>query len=252
MKNLTLPNRTKPYVMAHRGNRVLCPENTLAAFQKAFDEGADILETDLHLSADDVFMCIHDKTVDRTTDGSGAVNEKTLSELKKLSAFNGFNEYRDQRIPTLKETAAILPAGVGLALELKTDRFLELDVCRKLVDELTAYGIIDRTIVLSFSLSRMETVKAVEGTIPMGWITMAKFRPDPAPEVLGPFWPTLFLNPFFTSRAHKRGQLVCPLDPTPDSRLWYYKFLKCDAVVTDNPGATIEGLRRISFKKTSY
>ena len=62
MRELTLPGRTKPYVMAHRGNRVLCPENTLASFSKAFEEGADILETDLHLSADGVFMCIHDAT----------------------------------------------------------------------------------------------------------------------------------------------------------------------------------------------
>lgn len=248
MKNLSLPGRSKPYVMAHRGNRVLRPENTLAAFQLAFEEGADILETDLHLSADDVFMCIHDKTVDRTTDGSGEVKDKTLLELKKLSAFNGFEEFKDQQIPTLKETAAILPEGVGLALELKTDRFLDLKVCQKLVDELVFYGILERTILLSFSLSRLETVKAVEPSLPMGWITMAKFSPDPIPEVLGPFWPALYVNPFFVSRAHKRGQLVCPLDPVPDSRLGYYKLLKCDALVTDNPGATLAQMRRISFK----
>jgi len=249
MNTLTLPGRTKPYVMAHRGNRVLRPENTLAAFQKAFDEGADILETDLHLSADDVFMCIHDATVDRTTDGTGAVRDKTLAELKQLSAFNGFDEYKSERIPTLAETAAILPAGVGLALELKTDRFLEPDVCQRLADELRRYGIIERCIVLSFSISRLETVKAVEPGLPMGWITMAKLVPDPIPEVLGPFWPAVFLNPFFVARAHRRGQLVCPLDPTPDKRLWYYKFLKCDTIVTDNTAATLEQLKRISYKQ---
>ena len=48
MRELSLPGRAKPYVMAHRGNRVLCPENTLSAFLKAFEEGADILETDLY------------------------------------------------------------------------------------------------------------------------------------------------------------------------------------------------------------
>ncbi len=249
MDKLSLPGRTKPYVMAHRGNRVLCPENTLASFQQAFKEGADILETDLHLSADGVFMCIHDATVDRTTDGSGAVAEKTLAELKQLSASYGFKGYESERIPTLAETAAILPAGVALALELKTDRFLELEVCRRLVAELHTAGILERTITLSFSLSRLETVKVVEPAIPMGWITMAKFAPHPLPEVLGPFWPAVFLNPFFVNRAHRRQQLVCPLDPTPDSRLWYYKLLGCDAIVTDNPGATLKALQRISFKK---
>lgn len=82
MDKLSLPDRSKPYVMAHRGNRVLCPENTLASFQQAFKEGADILETDLHLSADDVFMCIHDATVDRTTNGSGAVAEKNAGAIE--------------------------------------------------------------------------------------------------------------------------------------------------------------------------
>ncbi len=248
MDKLSLPGRTKPYLMAHRGNRVLCPENTLASFSKAFEEGADILETDLHLSKDGVFMCIHDATVDRTTDGSGPVAEKTLAELKELSAAYGFRGFENERIPTLAETAAILPAGVALALELKTDRFLEPEVCRRLIAELRAAGILERTITLSFSLSRLQTVKIVEPTIPMGWITMAKFAPNPLPEVLGPFWPAVFINPFFVGRAHKRQQLVCPLDPTPDNRLWYYKWLGCDAIVTDNPGATLEAMQRISFK----
>jgi glycerophosphoryl diester phosphodiesterase len=234
--------------MAHRGNRVLCPENTLASFTKAFEEGTDILETDLHLSADGVFMCIHDATVDRTTDGSGAVAEKTLAELKSLSASYRFNGFKRERIPTLAETTSILPAGVGLALELKTDRFLEPEVCTRLVAELRDAGVLSRTIVLSFSLPRLQTVQAVEPAIPMGWITMAKLSPHADPEVLGPFWPAVFLNPFYVRRAHQRGQLVCPLDPTPDSRLWYYKWLGCDAIVTDNPGATLQAMRRISFK----
>jgi glycerophosphoryl diester phosphodiesterase len=248
MRELTLPGRTKPYVMAHRGNRVLCPENTLASFSKAFEEGADILETDLHLSADGVFMCIHDATVDRTTNGSGPVSEKTLAELKQLSASYGFSGFESERIPTLAETADILPPGVALALELKTDRFLEPDICRRLIEELRASGIFERSLVLSFSLPRLQAVKAVEPLIPIGWITMAKLCPNPLPEVLGPFWPGVFLNPFFVRRAHHHGQVVCPLDPTPDGRLWYYKLLKCDAIVTDNPGATLEALQRISYK----
>ena len=248
MPELTLPGRTKPYVMAHRGNRVLCPENTLAAFRQAFIEGADILETDLHLSADGVFMCIHDATVDRTTDGSGAVSAMTLSELKQLSASYGFQGFAEERVPTLAETAAILPPGVALALELKTDRFLEAQVCARLVTELREAGIFERSLVLSFSLPRLQAVKAVEPAIPIGWITMAKLCPGDIPEVLGPFWPAVFLNPFFVRRAQRRGQVVCPLDPTPDGRLWFYKWLRCDAVVTDNPGATLEALKRISFK----
>ena len=72
-----LAGKRKPLVMAHRGNRELFPENTLPAFRRAWQEGADIIETDLHLSRDGEFMCIHDSTLDRTTCGDGPVAART-------------------------------------------------------------------------------------------------------------------------------------------------------------------------------
>ena len=152
--------------MAHRGNRVLCPENTLAAFRQALVDGADILETDLHLTADNGFVCIHDATVDRTTNGSGAVAQITLAEIKKLSAAYHFTGFEDEGIPSLTELAAILPGDVALALELKTSRFLEPDVCLKLVTELNQAGVRARTIVLSFHLEYLRAVQAVAADIP--------------------------------------------------------------------------------------
>lgn len=241
---LTLPGRTKPYIMAHRGNRTLCPENTLAAFRQALSEGADLLETDLHLSADGVFMCIHDATVDRTTDGHGAVAEMTLAELKQLSAAYGRPGYAAERIPTLAELAAILPPDIGIALELKTDRFLEPAVCRQLADELTSLGIRKQAAVLSFSLPRLQAVAAVAPDIPTGWITLKSAIPIREVQLLGPFFPLLLLNPLYVWIAHRRGQVVCPLDPAPDKRLWLYRLLRCDAILTDNPGATRRALKK--------
>jgi len=63
-------------------------------------------------------------------------------------------------------------------------------------------------------------------------------------NLLGPFWPLLFLNPLYVWWAHRRGQQVCPLDPSPNRRLWYYRWLGCDAVLTDNPAATLHALGR--------
>lgn len=241
---LTLPGRTKPYIMAHRGNRTLCPENTLAAFRQALSEGADLLETDLHLSADGVFMCIHDATVDRTTDGHGAVAEMTLTELKQLSAAYGRPGFAAERIPTLAELAAILPPDIGIALELKTDRFLEPAVCRQLADALTSLGIRKQAAVLSFSLPRLQAVAAVAPDIPTGWITLKSAIPIREVQLLGPFFPLLLLNPLYVWIAHRRGQVVCPLDPAPDKRLWLYRLLRCDAILTDNPGATRRALKK--------
>jgi glycerophosphoryl diester phosphodiesterase len=230
--------------MAHRGNRAACPENTLAAFRRAFADGADILETDLHLTKDNVIVCLHDATVDRTTDGRGAVAEMTLAELKRLSASYGRPEFKDERVPALAEVAAILPSGMWLALELKTDRFLEPEVCRRLADELEAADVRARTVALSFHLPRVRAVRAAAPDIPIGFITMSNPFPFADMRLFGPFWPLLLLNPFYPLIAHLRGAVACPLDPTPDSRLWLYRRLGCDAVLTDDPAATIRALGR--------
>jgi glycerophosphoryl diester phosphodiesterase len=241
--SLVLPGKNKPYVMAHRGNRALCPENTLSSFQRALQDGADIIETDLHLTADGVLVCIHDATVDRTTDGHGFVSEKTLQELKRLNAAHHWPAFSPQQILTLVEVAALIPPDAALALELKTDRFLEPEICLQLVKELQQIGIYDRSVVLSFSEDRIRTVKTVAPEIPIGLISMSRYWPASGVELMGPFWPILITNPFYVKMAHKRGELVCPLDPTPDSRLWIYKWSGCDAILTDNPAATCARLR---------
>src|SRR5512142_1151710 len=76
-----------PLLVAHRGGAGLAPENTLAAFLSAQDDwSADMIELDIHLTADGEVVVIHDDTVDRTTDGAGPVAAKTLAELQELDA----------------------------------------------------------------------------------------------------------------------------------------------------------------------
>lgn len=241
---LEIPGKKKPYVMAHRGNSTHCPENTLAAFRRAFDEGTDLLETDLHLTADGVFVCIHDPTVDRTCNGSGPVAEMTLSQIKELSASYGRDEFASERVPTLAETFAILPPDAILALELKTDRFLEPPIAQRLADQIEAAGMSQRTVLLSFHLDRVLAVKRAPPHLPTGFITLKRVIPRRGAELLGPFWPILLINPFYVIWAHGQGQVVCPLDPFPDSRLWLYRLLGCDAVLTNDPGATLSRLGR--------
>src|ERR1700694_1070503 len=84
----------------HRGAMSLAPENTLAAFALAREVGADGVEFDVQLSADGEVVIIHDHTLERTTDGRGAVAERTLAELKKLDAGRWFDvRYAGERIP---------------------------------------------------------------------------------------------------------------------------------------------------------
>jgi len=242
--SLSLPGREKPYVLAHRGNRAACPENTLASFRRALEDGADILETDLYLSADGVFVCIHDAALERTTDGRGPVEARTVAELKTLSASCGRPEYAAERIPALAEVAALLPPDRGLALELKSDRFLDPEVGRRLGAELAALGVLGRSFVLSFSRGRIDATRLGAPDLPSGWITLEEARPARGVELLGPWWPLLLLNPFYVALAHRRGQVVAPLDPAPDGRLWLYRLLGCDAVLTDDPAETVRRLGR--------
>ena len=244
MKSLSIPGKEKPYLMAHRGNRVLCPENTLAAFRQALQDGADLLETDLHLTADNVFVCIHDDTLDRTTNAEGPVKDRTLAELKAISASYGRPEFADERIPTLAELAATLPPDVGLALELKIDDFLQPEVGLKLSEELKSLGINDRSVIISFSLERLQAVQAVDPDIPAGWITMTGLRPIEGVQLLGPFWPLLLLNPGYIRKARERGQIACPLDSHGEKRIRWYRRLGCDVVMSDDPAALAKAMGR--------
>jgi len=82
---MILPWR-KPLIFAHRGASAYAPENTLAAFNLAIHHNADVIEMDAKLSSDEQVVIIHDQTVDRTTNGTGRVDDLALSELRKLDA----------------------------------------------------------------------------------------------------------------------------------------------------------------------
>lgn len=114
-------------VVGHRGAPAHAPENTLESFALALEQGADALETDVHLTADGAVVAIHDPTVDRTTDGAGAVRGMTLAALRALDA--GARWTRDGatfpwrgrgvRVPTLDELLEAFP-GVGLLVDAKS------------------------------------------------------------------------------------------------------------------------------------
>jgi glycerophosphoryl diester phosphodiesterase len=117
-QNISRQEKPRPLVIAHRGGAGLWPENTLYAFEHARALGVDMIETDVHSTVDGVLVLMHDATVDRTTDGTGRINEMTLAELKKLDAGYRFStdgmktfpqRGRGLTVPTLEEVFAELP-----------------------------------------------------------------------------------------------------------------------------------------------
>ncbi len=109
-------------VIAHRGLSARAPENTLAAIEAAIDVGADMVELDVSTTADGVAVCLHDATVDRTTDGTGRLRDLTWSAVQTLDAGSWMSSaYAGERIPTVDEALAIARGRVLVNLELKPD-----------------------------------------------------------------------------------------------------------------------------------
>lgn len=102
-----------PLVIAHRGASAYQPENTLAAFALAIQQGAQMIELDLHCSLDNQVVVIHDETLDHTTNLTGRVDQLTLAEIKKADAGRG------QQVPTLEETLDLTIGKLRLYLEIK-------------------------------------------------------------------------------------------------------------------------------------
>lgn len=138
-------------VIAHRGGRARAPENTLEAMQLGIADGADAIELDVRLSRDGEVVVIHDATVDRTTDGSGAIDRMTLADLRSLDAACNFSGVHAKpvargacRIPTLVEVFESFP-GTPLIIEVKAPAASILT--RALIEK---HGAEDRCLVDSF------------------------------------------------------------------------------------------------------
>jgi glycerophosphoryl diester phosphodiesterase len=147
----------RPLFFAHRGGSGLAPENTMAAFQRGIDLGADALELDIQTTRDGEIVVIHDPKVDRTTDATGAVAGYTLDELRRLDAGYRFTpdggrgfplRGRGLTIPTLREVFERFPA-VRINIDLKES---EPERERRLWALIQEYGAEDRTLVASGDL----------------------------------------------------------------------------------------------------
>jgi len=155
-------------VIAHRGASGNAPENTMAAFRKAVALGATFIETDLQLSRDARFVAIHDATVNRTTNGQGAVHDMTLAELRKLDAGSWFgSEFGGERIPTLEEIFEFSKKNdVVFYLEIKPAGSWGGE--HALIGALRESGEIPRAVVISFDPSIVMSLRKIEPTLMTG------------------------------------------------------------------------------------
>lgn len=155
-------------VIAHRGASGYAPENTLVAFRRALAMGAGFIETDLQLSRDAHFVAIHDDTVNRTTNGRGAVHSFTLAELRRLDAGSWFgSEFTGERIPTLEEILQFAKKhDVVFYLELKPGGSWGGE--HALIGAMRESGEIPRAVIISFDAGVIASLRQIEPTLMTG------------------------------------------------------------------------------------
>jgi glycerophosphoryl diester phosphodiesterase len=146
----------KLLVLGHRGYSAKYPENTLLAFKKAIEAGADGVELDVWLTKDGEVVVIHDETVDRVSNGTGKVKEMTLDELKALDFGNG------EKIPTLEEVFEALPGDVVINIEIK-----DIDAVEKTA-KIISENNLERVLVSSFNIDALREFRKLDGTTKVG------------------------------------------------------------------------------------
>ncbi len=253
----------RPMVIAHQGGEGLRPSNTLIAFENAVALGVDVLEMDVHSTNDGVLVLIHDDTVDRTTDGTGRVNDFALAELQQLDAGEYWTAddgattpYRGQgvRIPTLDEVLTAFPQ-MKFNIEIKQ---VEPSIASSLCEALRAHDLTDRALIASFHPTAMNEFRAacpevatsmVEDEIRPFFILNtiflgALYNPPGAafqvPEYSGSLH---VLTPRFVRGAQANNVAVHPWTIDDPADMARFLDMGVDGIITDRPDLMIELLR---------
>jgi glycerophosphoryl diester phosphodiesterase len=229
----------KPWTIAHRGASGSAPENTLAAFERAVQLGATFIETDLHLTRDARFVAIHDGSVDRTTNGHGAVHEFTLAELREFDAGKWFDrQFSGERIPTLEEILDFsCRHDVVFYFEIKYDAAWGMH--HALAAAISGSGNAARSIVISFDPPTLLSLRRLDASIMLGLLVedakpdLAKLALECGARQVCPRFD--LLNAQVISEAHRADLQVATWTVNEREKMQKAIGLGVDGIMTDVP-----------------
>ena len=268
-------------VVAHRGSSADVPEHTLAAYVRAVDDGADALECDVRLTADGHLVCVHDRRIDRTSDGSGVVSVMTLEDLHR----HDFGRWRDagtsrptssgpdlsdpvvidedlSRVLTLERLLElVVDSGreIGLAIETKHPTRYGALVEERTIELLRRFGLArprserdSRIRIMSFSQLSMRRVRQLAPGLPTVFLmdrVPLRFRDGSLPfgsAIAGPSIDIVRAHPHYVERVHRSGRAmhVWTVDDPSDVELC--ARLGVEAIITNRPGPALAQLGRAS------
>ena len=263
-------------VVAHRGASDAVPEHTLAAYRQAIVEGADSLECDVRLTADGHLVCVHDRRVDRTSDGRGIVSTLELAALEELdfaawrdgSPWQTWDDYESplqidperRGVLTLHRLLGLVASSerpVQLAIETKhPTRYAGL-VERRLVETLDVYGWAHPRLgthppvrVMSFSWLSLRRMRSLAPSLERVFLmerVPVRLRDGSLPEgarIAGPSIDVVRAHPRYVERAHRKGHQVHVWTVDDDADVQLCLDLGVDAIITNRPAAVRDRVGR--------
>jgi len=223
-------------IIGHRGVSNIAPENTLKAFQKAIELGADYIEFDIHQSKDGEIVIMHDANTYAITGNKGLIKKMTLTELRMLDCGEG------ERIPTLLELIRIAKGKIGLQIEIKAKNLAE-----NLVKILRKEDLVETSIISSFLHDELLKLQKIEPKLKLatlepiitGWSKNWEYHSEILHKVIKNNYFAIhprqhLVNQELINHAHKNNIKVNIW--TVNSKVAMKKFIQMgvDGIITDN------------------
>ncbi|HEY3008006.1 MAG TPA: glycerophosphodiester phosphodiesterase family protein [Micromonosporaceae bacterium] len=247
-----------PLVFAHRGSSAALPEHTLGAYLRALDEGADGLECDVRLTRDGHLVCVHDRRLERTSNGRGLVSARTLAELGELD-FGSWHRATGTPEPVLtldRLLGAVREAGrpVRLLIETKHPSRHGADVERRVVDLLAAHRMLTdddvSVTVMSFSPLALRRIRELAPALPTVQLLEALppgLRPGRLPfgsRIAGPGIGLVRTRPGLIPALRAAGNEVYVWTVNEPSDVELVLRYGVDGIITDRPRHVLDRLGR--------
>jgi glycerophosphoryl diester phosphodiesterase len=240
---MSLQDLSRPVIFAHRGASAFAPENTLASFRLAVEQGAPAVELDVKLTADGQVVVLHDHLMDRTTDGHGPLIKMTLEQVKKLDAGAKFSEkYRGEPIPTLQEVFEAVGKQVLINVELTNYTTPTDDLVSRVVEVVHRCKMEDQIIFSSFNPLNLIQAQKLLPEVPAGLLATEGKSGALARSFVGNLIPHQALHPYLddvtqklVDQVHARGRRVHVWTVNPEAEMRRLFGYGVDGIFTDNP-----------------
>lgn len=233
----------QPLIYAHRGASAHAPENTISAFILAAEQGADGIELDVKLTRDRRVVVLHDPTLDRTTNRSGAYKNYGFEELRGLDAGAWFSDhYSGEKIPALEEVFEAVGSRLGINIELTNYTTPRDDLVEYVVKILKDIKDTSRVMFSSFNPGNLRKVKQLLPRIPCGllalpgvtgWWAREVLIHTPGFSALHPFHKDI--NARMVGKLHKSKHQVNAWTVNDPAEMQRLKMLGVDMLIIDDP-----------------